>query len=531
MLKNSNFSKSFVLGTSLLMVVFNAYFFQLISSFFGIHLIEFIFPLSIFFVGILLYFYDSNWKQFFISSGTLLGILIFSVFISSIVIDTSYDGLWYQLEGVFKITNGWNPWYEDIRGEEMSEVYNTYTKGPWIYGGTMYGLTGFIDSAKCFNWILMFSVSFYSYYLFYEFLKYKLSIALLLSFLVITNPVSLSQLFTYYIDGQLSNLLIILIILLIICYENPLNKFVLFIIAIDICILCNIKITGFIYASIFCFIFIIALILRNGFKVVKIPVTYLFIGFFISIFFFGYNPYVKNSIEHGHPFYPMNKPFIEYHEPSNFVGKNNVYKAAVSHLSYSSYKSHDDFVEIKQPFDLTDINYNSAEIRTGGFGSFFRLIIYLSFIILLLEFPYLKNHKLETLIIFTIFFSSIINPGVWWARYVPQLYLIPLVIYVMARKSLSIYSSRLSLFLITLLTLNSINNLRNVFSQTINKQIEIKEQLNSIKKIDLYRGKFKIIDIQLQERGIEIYEHNLNCSKPQRLEWGPDSCYFCPVKY
>jgi hypothetical protein len=438
--------------------------------------------------------------------------------------DTSYDGLWYQLDAVSKIKNDWNFIYELTHGEEMSEVFNTYTKAPWIIGANSYAVFGYIDAAKCFNWILLFSLACLSFFVFNSIFQFKKILVFLFSFLIAFNPVTISQVFTYYIDGQLASLYSIIVLLMVLFIKIGNSKKIVIGIITSICLIANTKVTGLIYSGILStgFIFCVYTFKREQFRFTFLMLS---VAFGLAIFFFGFNPYVTNTIRHNHPFYPMNKPFIELHEPSNLVEMNNVQKAFYSYFSKSGYVGHEDSVQLKNPLDFSDHNYAIAETRTNGFGSFFSLTLIVSLLILGVSIFYFSQVKWLLFLGCIIAFSALINPGVWWARYVPQLYLFPIILVIITQIITNSNVKKLGYVLLTLLCVNSLNTMLNISFQTISKQILINDQLNRFenKNVCSSVGRFKVINLQLIERGINTNE---KCQVPDNCEnliWGPET--------
>jgi len=516
-------SIAFSLFFSLLTFVFLNYFFQTTFIFLNLN-----YPVFSFFTALVgsitLGLVNLNKSKKYRFLTYYVFILFFSVTASILLMDSSYDGLWYQLDAVSKIKNGWNFIYELTRGEEMSEVFNTYTKAPWIIGANSYAVFGYIDAAKCFNWILLFSLACLSFFLFNSVFQYKKIHVFLFSFLVAFNPVTISQVFTYYIDGQLASLFSIIVLLMVLYIKIGNIKEIIIGIITSICLLANTKVTGLIYSGILStgFIFCVFILKKEQFRFTFLM---LFGAFGLAIFFFGFNPYVTNTIRHNHPFYPMNKPFIELHEPSNLVEMNNFQKAFYSYFSKSTYVSHDDSVKLKNPFNFSDHDYATAETRTNGFGSFFSLILIVSLIILMVSFFYFSQVKWLLFLGCIIACSALINPGVWWARYVPQLYLFPIILVVISLAITNSSVKKLGYLLLTLLCINTLNTMLNISFQTVSKQISINDQLNRFenKNVCSSVGRFKVINLQLNERGIHTVEKCLPPENCESLKWGPDT--------
>jgi hypothetical protein len=97
--------------------------------------------------------------------------------------------------------------------EPVDTYYNQwldhYPKAPWIFGAVIYNLTGNIETGKVMHFMLMLAV-FLSTYSFISSIPLHPWLCLLISGLLAVNPVSLSQSLSYYIDGLVSSLFILL---------------------------------------------------------------------------------------------------------------------------------------------------------------------------------------------------------------------------------------------------------------------------------------------------------------------------------
>jgi hypothetical protein len=77
--------------------------------------------------------------------------------------------------------------------------------------------------------------------------------------------------------------------------------------------------------------------------------------------------------------------------------------------------------------------YAFAGVMIGGFGVWFSAILLLSFLFFILGITNEKRKQVKWLFIFliiSILLSVFINPACWWARYVPQFWLIPFICFI-----------------------------------------------------------------------------------------------------
>jgi hypothetical protein len=153
---------------------------------------------------------------------------------------------------------------------------------------------------------------------------------------------------------------------------------------------------------------------------------------FLGVLFAGYNPYILNIIERGHPFWPLygensvDIMQVNIEHSKYLIGKNSAQKFLSLFL-----------IESSIPFDPRQIFHiarsGSYDLRVGGFGVFFIEIFILCLIIGLFSIGKNRTKPYRQ-----VFFScglllalTIVMPGNWWARYIcwfwftPFLFIIP----------------------------------------------------------------------------------------------------------
>lgn len=422
-------------------------------------------------------------------------IVIGCIQLSEEVYDFSYDGQGYHQEALIQLKEGWNPLYDDVElGNSQDLWINHYAKAPWYLGTVIYQLTGNIESAKAFNLILLVSTIFLLTAYLQEILKNSFQ-SKIITLLMIFSPVVINQMFTNYNDFLVQ----LLIIQLLVSYLSFINKNDPFSIVNTFSILLlitNIKFTALGYAMILTLIpFIIIFremyldkkyIINKG--LIKLILA-IICGFLIGILFIGSASYVKNTIDHGHPFYPLagegKVDIIGNNIPVGLSELNRIEKLYVSIFSVTS-NSFQQEPQTKLPVSIQDdeVFYSSAvDTRIGGFGPLFGLIIILTYSLLLISLMKINKKELSILIIIisVIMFSVLINSETWWARYIPQFWLVPLIILVFYLKE---GINRLFIYLISLVF---IVNISLVFYQSssnlIEKQKELKEQIEELKEL------------------------------------------------
>lgn len=394
-----------------------------------------------------------TYKCIIISIITFLMIICTSTFISSKLYDNSWDGASYHKTAVGLLKNGWNPVYEsaeDFNVLEKNKVtltephdkwLNHYAKGYWIYAANTYALTNNIESGKSILIITAIATFLILYSLLNE--KIRRLYSIIIAFLLALNPVLIYQIYTFYNDGLLGNFVIILSILLISIFSSKSNelkkeKWLLYFLVL--CILINIKFTGFAYAGIYSFVFYIyAIFNKEKRKEILKPMTITaIVSLVVAIGIIGYSSYVKNTLEHKHPFYPLygegKVDIMSAVTPKGFENYNQIEKFLIANFyGYNPdggliYKS-----KIPFTFSVGELkSYYYSDVTIGGYGVMFGGILILSIIagiyILVIAINKRINITNYLLVIIGTFLIIILMKESWWARYFPQFYLMPFIV-------------------------------------------------------------------------------------------------------
>jgi len=372
-----------------------------------------------------------------------LSFLIIFGFIASVVNDFSCDGQGYHLKGVLALSSGWNPIsnhyiIDGALGIKSHSHVNHFPKAFWIISAALNKSIGNIETGKMFHFLFM-VVSFVLVKYFIETnLKLEQRYSIVIGAIVALNPITIVQMNTYYVDGLLASLLTSLIILSINMFfieKTKVNQFS-FLIFLLVILLVNIKFTGLVY-SVF-FIACTCIIYYLKFKIFnKHFILWSLSGLFVGVIIIGYQPYVTNTLHYHNPFegavniLDMSDNTAKGHAPEAFIKKTRVYKMFYSIFSRSDNRS-DKYPNLKNPL-MTDIkelsNFIDPDTRFGGFGPFFPLVMVFSISIFPFTYKYTKANLWKYGIIFVVMIvSALLIPEPWWARFCPQLYLVPVII-------------------------------------------------------------------------------------------------------
>lgn len=369
-------------------------------------------------------------------SAALLAVLAVSTALAAAVYDTSYDGQTYHMDGVVRLAGGWNPASIELTparaGESGAaltahfEKLNGYAKGPWYVAAALYGLTGRVETGKALNFILLAASACFAFALLSPITGRRP--AALLAALAAANPVVLNQLFTFYVDGQLASALTSLACVLLVPRERygwlqgvAVAALVVFAV--------NVKFTGvpFVLAvGVGLALFRLAVDGDRG------TVAVVVLAAAAGIAGIGFEPYVTNTVREGHPFHPVSEDSrLRNAIAADFLAKNRFEKAFLSLFSESK-ESALERPSPKAPFTVSRdelASFAAPDTRLGGFGPLFGgcLIVAAAVWVLIFREDRRRAWAAAGLALLAIA-TALTIPEPWWARFVPQLWAVPVVV-------------------------------------------------------------------------------------------------------
>ena len=286
----------------------------------------------------------------------------------------------------------------------------------------------------------------------------------------------------------------------------------------------NLKFTGLFYVLFFMGFFLIYLFFLK--KVDKIKKNWLIflLSLMVGIIFFGFNPYVKNTITYGNLFYPLagkKTPFPRYDGPKNFSKLNNFEDLFFSIFTKSEHTWSDEGeVVLKKTFFADESEWQSFVIpdtSIGGWGPLYGASIIFSMVILLVSALNYKSNKKNIFLLFSfiliLLLSVIIKQHSYYARYNQQFWIfsiLPMFLYFYEEKKiLKKILFFLSLGTILILFINNIKIADVYFKFQINGTKITKNILKMIKEDSsetvVYFGSLRATRIKFQEMGV-IYK-------------------------
>jgi hypothetical protein len=376
-----------------------------------------------------------------------LMIVALSLAVSALYYDLSWDGQWYHQTGIIHIANDWNPLADPMRdfAKDMQEWVRHYPKGPWYEAAVVYRLTGHIEPGKCVQWIAL-SAMFFAVLAALVDVGVHRAPAMFFALLVTLNPAVVSELTGFMVDGIMFSFVTVAIASMVSALQSP--RWTTSVAGVTASIIAiNAKFTGLVFlcigllsAGVWCWFQRRARF--RAFAGVACGTV------FLGVCVWGYNPYITNTIHMHQPLYPVlgsaQYPAIDHVEtgetPRNMRHRNRLLRFSYAIFGrpgnqpyYIGRNATWMWPFAALPADL--YSYTFQETRIAGFGPWFSgcllLSITLAAWLLATRTPARRTFML---ICMTIVCSLLISRHLWWARYGPQLWLLPITPLILAQQ-------------------------------------------------------------------------------------------------
>jgi len=381
----------------------------------------------------------------------LIGLLSAALLISALTVDSGYDGWTYHQPGVIALSHGWNPVVEPVFGDWWAPFgrsigypvngpaidilwTSVYPKALWILGAqaVVWGLP--LDSGKYPELILIYVAGLTAW----RALRLRGvpdAWAYPLSLLAALNPLCIVQATTFYIDGALGSCLAILIFSLL-SYDLSRSRRDLVLALCAALIACNLKYTGPVYAALIVLPVALWWLYKRRWLARELQIC----GIAALLLAAGSaNPYFTNLKQFGSPIYPINAWDLEENQMSaGFLEEPSLKKLMIS-LSFSNLADRPtgdpasderNFSSPLQSRGLAEFKKfgSTADLRIGGFGPFFGLTLALSLVAACFLIRGAVGVTGFALVAAGTLLSIVVNPHMWWARFVPQMWLLPVLV-------------------------------------------------------------------------------------------------------
>lgn len=472
------------------------------------------------------------WASFFV---------LVSLLVSSYFIDYSYDGQAYHGEAIIQLSNGWNPTKTYLPNNEtniVNLVINHFAKASWVVGAFFYTLTGNFESAKAANLIFIIANFFIAYPFFKKWFNKNLS--LIFAGLIAFNPICLNMYLSNMLDSQIANGTFIFFILLFFYFEQK-QKLVMPVIVLLIIYMLNLKFTVVGYFGIYIVALTIFFIIKKQLKVNLAPLIKLSVACLLAVVVFGYNVYVKNTVNYQHPFFPFKGKTLPLTANSivdamDYRHGNKAVNFIKSNFAASTFtQAYHNPLEYKLPFTVSKYElerFAFAGVMIGGFGVWYSgaLVISLLMLIYLMykkRNSIFKNDFILYYFIGIILISILINPLGYIARYIPQYYCIPFLIIIFYQRNK--IKPKWSYPLICVLIINSILICGYTYYNTVVTK-KVRTQMALIKA----SNKKYLVDFNQSAAKTALFDaYNIPYEKVEKLNAGvvPDTLFRSEVVY
>lgn len=361
----------------------------------------------------------SEWRETLKDLAVGLGIVFLTIAVAAFFYDNSFDGNTYHQEIVASLLDGWNPYdYAQFLSYDCDIWTRHYAKGTETAAACIAAFTGNLESGKAINYILTLG----ALLIFADFLSDRLprlkgwrlwTVALL----AVGNPVVMAQLQTFYIDYTKYILFLLTLVFLFRLVRSrdsrrgAAREEVNIVFATIFCV--SVKFNIFCEQFILLFLAFIFLLSTHDRKSAR---RLAFSGAVALLAGLALNrhPYLHNHLYGGSPFYPLLGG-----DSIDIMTSNTPPRFGHGRLA--------DFM-----LSLFSIHIPNTDARAGGFGPLMGLILILSFGLLI----YYRKRTPGAVwyIVICTLLSCFIYEQSWWARYICQLWIIPVATLVTALK-------------------------------------------------------------------------------------------------
>lgn len=462
------------------------------------------------------------------------GSLAATIWAAGKVFDLSYDGQAYHQEAIVQLNRGWNPIYMQLNGQATGNLerwLNHYPKATWIFAASVYKWTGNIESGKALGmWIPLIAL----FACWWGIWKLKMNgvLKFLLGFVVAINPVVVYQSLSYYLDGVLVSMLLI-VAAIGARLASTRDKNILLHYWCGVVVLVNIKLSAMVFGIMLVSLIIPFLwsrnLLRFSLSAMKVTLSSLIVGILIL----GFNPYVANFVTRGNLLYPaMGKGAVDYTKtnmPENYWSMLPPVRLMSSIFAEASLKRGDGAVaNPKLPFTISPeelVVFRETNAKTSGFGPLFGGVFILSLVggVSYLVFGRSKRKRTFIVMIVAIIISASMVSINSVARYVPFVWWIPGIVIGAMFLQRRWWWNLLGLVMMGILFLNVSLVASAYFPYNLKASEQVDKQLVELsgqnKKLKIAVKQFGSVKVKLKRYGIDYLEtvETVECSKWQRI--------------
>lgn len=473
---------------------------------------------------------------------SVLLIVALSLLLGGYVYDYAYDGQSYHQPIIRSLMWGWNPVYEPhcpyTAEWGCSSFVDHYPKAMEMLCAIFAKFVGNIECGKAVNLLLVAS----SFCFMYSFLKvyltdkYGVLVKFWLAILLTLSPVTLSQVFTYYVDFTLyAYLLIGFSSIYLYAGETTCpQKYSLkgmeisLVVVMVVSLAVATKLTVAFWVGVFYLVAFVFLIQRKEVKKFFYLLRSAVVGGMFGLLILGYHPYVTH-LQQGyhllHPFMGEKAVDVEAIQAEALADCGRV-EAVVKSLFSRPGEGGADSKQNYLPDVQSVIASGKADVRIGGGGLLFIELLLLTPILLLLTWRSSPASTLRCLVfIMLLVLSLFILPNGWWVRFTPFTYLIPVFAILHFFKSVPEKMRGFKVAVVAVMTVNMFVTggvallLMQMHRSKVNYLTDVLKQSKEV-RIQCHNHTFQSL---MEERGVVFQKVE---SAPQQLIY-PGPAVFC----
>ncbi len=462
-------------------------------------------------------------------AGVTAALIIVAIGLALLLFDITIDGQWYHFQALSALVEGWNPYYEPFALAPSlteagyvswpSQYYiiwaEHYPHAHWLVMALPVNAGLPMESGKFIQFALLSGAGLIAFgalrHAGFSFLAGAFGALALMC-----NPVALGQIFSKLNDGLMVSCLLAFGALCLLWLVLRQRRY-LAMAALVICFAVGLKFTAIPYFVVACALALAAIWALRDLKTCLQPALFMAAGGIIGIFGIGFSPYVQNIAGFGHPFYPLMSgadnealDIISYVLPPGLDGRTGLSAFFFSLFSETHSGWSPVPPELKIPFTINGREVfpsGAADVQLAGFGPFFSGALLLSAaLVILLLLRERQNRAILTAIgaALTIFILTALFPESWWARYVPQLWLVPAIIGVAGLLAKTRPAQWLSGSIIAVLLLNAAFMAATNLARTYKHNQDVTTQMDRFAAV----SRDVVMDPDLSIARVQIYRDN-----------------------
>jgi hypothetical protein len=370
-----------------------------------------------------------------LATGLAAAVAIGAPLLARTTYDVSWDGQTYHQLAIQRLVDGWNPFAAALPGGDGSNAYfaNHYAKGAWLRAASVYLVGGDIEAGKGWTFVLGAASGLAALGALLRARAIRGWAAAAAAILCAVNPVVATQLLTNYVDGQLASVITAAAALAAAVALGG-GRVAFAGIAACASLAPGLKFTGVAYAGLVS-AGTVAVAWRWHRSAARPVLIACVAGLAAGTLLVGFNPYVTNWRSRGHPFFPLAGPeaidIVTGQVGAGFLAHSRLARVALSILAESRNDMGAD-PTLKWPFAWAageTVPFRWPDVRFGGFGPLFSGALVFSLAALLAA---LRSDRravaLAAAVAAGLVATALVNPHAWWARYAPQVWLVPIVL-------------------------------------------------------------------------------------------------------